>query len=918
MKGFMRLLGNGKLRATLKRWGLSNPWSLVPNALKVRMLARTSFYDEQWVAEACGRKLDRIEWARALFADELSVVSPLVSIDWYRSRYGVNASAGDALLHYIYVGDRLGLRCHPWFDAGTARRSLGAAGTWLHAMLPRYMSNWAAFDSPHPLFDQKFYLEEYLDVKQSGINPLVHFVLHGLVEGRRPNALFDPSWYKKANPDVAASGMLPALHFALYGAYEGRNPGPDFDVGSYRAQVGNAALDGLDALSHYLTIGRAEGIVPVARDIPVSCLVEEYEIGQRDCEGALVDVVIPVYRGLEETRACIESVLSSRSINVTRLHIYNDCSPEPEITEYLRGLAQQNAHVRYVENEVNLGFVGTVNRAMRAARDLPDFKGVILLNSDAEVSGDWVERMQAHAVLNMQVATVTAMSNNATICSYPHFGDNPTSEDETVCDIDALAAIVNCGKSVDLPTGVGFCMLITKRALDKLGLFDEEAFGKGYGEEVDFCQRALLGGMRNLLALDVYVKHAGEVSFASSSKPGKIAAEKIIVGRYPNYPEDVSAFIARDPGLYGRLRLTFARWRASGRKVHVFFTHALGGGTERRVRELVESIPGASRAVVVRPSKGSAKRLSLDCSHPDESFFLDVEVEDGAQLAALLQVMGASKIEVHHALGFDDFLREGLAACGVPFDFFVHDYYAVCPQITLTDENGSYCGERGMLACDGCIGKRQSHGAKDIRNWRTSNEWLVLGAKDLAAPSLDCSQRIGRYLGRFPDVRPHEPAEQEIVSQVYRRSDKGGRAQILVLGALAPHKGKWRVYEVVRDIIRRSMALRIHLIGDPLGDVPKSLWPAFSWSGAYSENELMDQISDAGADAFLFMSQAPETYSYTLTAAMKTGLPIVATDLGAFVERLEGYQAAYIVKHDIPANELADVLQRAVRERRVA
>ena len=95
---------------------------------------------------------------------------------------------------------------------------------------------------------------------------------------------------------------------------------------------------------------------------------------------ATVDVIVPVYRGLEETRTCIESVLQTARFNQFRLHIYNDESPEPAITEYLRGIEVAELTVTYVENEANLGFVGTVNRAMRAIIQRPDFDSVILLN----------------------------------------------------------------------------------------------------------------------------------------------------------------------------------------------------------------------------------------------------------------------------------------------------------------------------------------------------------------------------------------------------------------------------------------------------------------------------------------------------------------------------------------------------------
>jgi GT2 family glycosyltransferase len=108
---------------------------------------------------------------------------------------------------------------------------------------------------------------------------------------------------------------------------------------------------------------------------------------------APVDVIVPVYRGLGDTRCCIESVLSSPVRTAFRLVLINDCSPEPEVSAYLRTLPTRDARVLLLENEQNLGFVGTVNRGMA----LDGARDVLLLNSDAEVANDWLDRIRAAA-----------------------------------------------------------------------------------------------------------------------------------------------------------------------------------------------------------------------------------------------------------------------------------------------------------------------------------------------------------------------------------------------------------------------------------------------------------------------------------------------------------------------------------------
>jgi hypothetical protein len=78
--------------------------------------------------------------------------------------------------------------------------------------------------------------------------------------------------------------------------------------------------------------------------------------------GIAVDIVIPVYRGLEETRRCIETVLADNDRPQGRILVIDDCSPEPELSAWLRSVAA-DGRIELLRNERNLGFVASVPRA---------------------------------------------------------------------------------------------------------------------------------------------------------------------------------------------------------------------------------------------------------------------------------------------------------------------------------------------------------------------------------------------------------------------------------------------------------------------------------------------------------------------------------------------------------------------------
>ncbi|WP_375457735.1 glycosyltransferase [uncultured Enterovirga sp.] len=149
----------------------------------------------------------------------------------------------------------------------------------------------------HPLFDRNWYLAQNPDVAAAGMPPFLHFLEHGLDEGRSPHPLFDPDlfaalnpgqsdspptlirrfmtswrdrvthhplldsdWYLSAYPDVAAAGDSATLHYLRHGFLEGRNPHPLFDWGYYRDRARLAG--GVDPLLHYLASDPSEEVSP--------------------------------------------------------------------------------------------------------------------------------------------------------------------------------------------------------------------------------------------------------------------------------------------------------------------------------------------------------------------------------------------------------------------------------------------------------------------------------------------------------------------------------------------------------------------------------------------------------------------------------------------------------------------------------
>jgi GT2 family glycosyltransferase len=113
----------------------------------------------------------------------------------------------------------------------------------------------------YDLFDAYFYLGANPDVAARGLEPLAHYLRHGVRECRSPHPLFDAQYYLESNPDVAAAGFDPVLHFVAQGAREGRRPHVLFDPAFYRAQTNDPAAEA-NPLHHFLHGGAAAGLDP--------------------------------------------------------------------------------------------------------------------------------------------------------------------------------------------------------------------------------------------------------------------------------------------------------------------------------------------------------------------------------------------------------------------------------------------------------------------------------------------------------------------------------------------------------------------------------------------------------------------------------------------------------------------------------
>jgi GT2 family glycosyltransferase len=246
----------------------------------------------------------------------------------------------------------------------------------------------------------------------------------------------------------------------------------------------------------------------------------------------MIDVVIPVYRNLEFTRACVDSVLAHSGALLGNVLLIDDCSPEQELSDYVAAQRLADSRIRAFKNASNRGFVQTANLGL-AASD----RDVVLLNSDARVTSGWLDRLSEALLTDSAWAALSPLSNHAGMCSVPDYGSPSTLSEADIArfDLSGLPMVT------ELPTAHGFCVLLRREALNHIGPLDPR-YGRGYHEENDWCQRARRAGWKVGRANHAFVFHHGQASFKEERNALEQANGWRLVRRYPSFFEDARKF----------------------------------------------------------------------------------------------------------------------------------------------------------------------------------------------------------------------------------------------------------------------------------------------------------------------------------------------------------------------------------------
>lgn len=244
-----------------------------------------------------------------------------------------------------------------------------------------------------------------------------------------------------------------------------------------------------------------------------------------------IDILLPVYNGYDFLRPCLDSLLKYTDLPF-HIYIADDKSPDERILPLLR--EYQTAHpdkITLIENRQNQGWLKNIN--MLIAQTKNDF---VLLNSDTEVTENWASRLFEPIFNNAFVAAVGPWSNASSMQSIGFRAqEGPIRLSPN--GINQLASTFTAKALYSMPYLTGFCLAISRKAVNSLGALDP-IYGNGYYEETDWLERAHSSGYKIALVPRCFIYHKGTASFSSAQKK-KLSKKnsKIFQARYPQHAQ---------------------------------------------------------------------------------------------------------------------------------------------------------------------------------------------------------------------------------------------------------------------------------------------------------------------------------------------------------------------------------------------
>lgn len=382
---------------------------------------------------------------------------------------------------------------------------------------------------------------------------------------------------------------------------------------------------------------------------------------------------------------------------------------------------------------------------------------------------------------------------------------------------------------------------------------------------------------------------------------------------------------AREQGLL----TTFVGYRTGPTQLHI--AHSWGGGLGQWVADYCRHDERGTnlvlRSVGTWGAFGEALELFAagDLNNPIERWQLRYPIRGtaiahmqyGEILHDIVQRFGVDLILLSSLVGHSlDVLR---AACDVIVVH--HDYYPFCPAFNIAFDG--VCLECDEAKLGRCFAENEHNRffinveASEVVAVRDEYARLTDDPKvRLVAPSQSVERNLKRLwpaiLSREFNVIPHGIRFRRESERLDAADDAAGKLRIVVLGRILPHKGKSLLYEALPYLTEFA---EITMLGCGESGDAFAGKPGVRIISDYALHDLEGELRDIDPHVGALLSVMPETFSYALSELMLMGIPVVATRIGSFEDRIRDGDTGFLIAPE--AGALVEAMRRLNADRRL-
>ena len=313
----------------------------------------------------------------------------------------------------------------------------------------------------------------------------------------------------------------------------------------------------------------------------------------------------------------------------------------------------------------------------------------------------------------------------------------------------------------------------------------------------------------------------------------------------------------------------------------LYIMHTSGGGTETYLRNILRD---KEHYIVLRNYKIFDAQEIYKLEIAGWESFVFISKSDIKKLNCIV-----SLVSVENLCGYKNlsFLLDTFKEFKVKTVFKIHDYFSLCPSVTLTKGN-HYCGESCCGECDFVVTGKQY----TVKEWRENWKPFFESVDEFIFFS-ESSMRI------FTSVYPVEP--EKIIVKPHDMSYFATRRitalpekmNIGVFGnVVTDAKGRSVLKDFVEFLRDKDFKICINGNADEADYSDNKNCTCF---GSYKAEEVFERIISQQIGVVFFASIWPETFSYIVSELIMTGIPIVCFDVGAQAEKIRNYRLGKVI-----------------------